>query len=85
MENSLFEVNAVVRHASGGFDMLVKGPGTEAGHLWCVWLNGRYYHAGSFDESELIRSNGVPKWKADFDENRLSRPAASSAFVGRAS
>jgi len=68
MREPLFELNAVVRHASGGSDMLVKGRGTDAGQLWCVWFNGRYYHAGSFDEKDLIRSNGVPKWKADFAE-----------------
>jgi uncharacterized protein YodC (DUF2158 family) len=71
MFKSLFRVGDMVRHASGGSDMLVKGPGNDAGEIWCVWFNGRYYHAGSFPETAVIRSNASPLWKKEFPESTL--------------
>ena len=80
MFKSLFRIGDMVRHATGGSDMLVKGRGNDTGEIWCVWFNGRYYHAGSFDETNLIRSNASPLWKKEFAETKLDLTVVNSGF-----
>ena len=60
MAASLFAANDVVRLSTGGPDMLVEGPGTLEGQVWCTWNEGGLVHGGSFDAKSLIRSNGSP-------------------------
>ena len=58
MVQPLFAVNDVVCLTTGGPDspeMLVEGPGTASGQLWCTWTNGKLSHGGSFDEKSLVR------------------------------
>ena len=59
-----FSRQETVRLAIGGPEMVVEGPGTLEGQVWCTWQNGQLFHGGSFEEKALIRVH-TPLDKAD--------------------
>ncbi len=75
----VFVAQDIVRLVGGGPNMLVNGPGTADGQVWCTWFSGRLHHGGSFNPKLLIRVTGTEK----ADATQIGDPRMLAGEAGK--